>query len=180
MARRRAHTRITPEELAVISDCPLPPGGDALTYLMASGHDAARLWQAHGAAVLEKWIEKSPGTRPTMWWRFSAPRWEPTGRHVGWYYVAELPEPRKRLGGTGTPACETMAYVPSWPTGLPEEWADDFDELDPPVYESQASYLKRHGLLEKGELKRLNPEDFEPETAVDLLHADDEDDETRQ
>jgi hypothetical protein len=67
-----------------------------------------------------------------------------------------------------------MAYVPSWPTGVPEEWSDDFDELDPPIYESQASYLKRHGLLEKGELKRLNPEDFEPETAVDLLHADDE------
>jgi hypothetical protein len=73
-----------------------------------------------------------------------------------------------------------MAYMPSWPTGVPEEWSADFDELDPPIYESQASYLKRHGLLEKGELKRLNPEDFEPETAVDLLHADDEDDETRQ
>ena len=52
MARRRAHTRITAEELAVISDCPLPPGGDALAYLMATGDDAARLWQAHGAAVL--------------------------------------------------------------------------------------------------------------------------------
>ena len=38
------------------------------------------------------------------------------------------------------------------------------------MYESQASYLKRHKLLAPGELKRLTKKDFEAEAAVDLLH----------
>ena len=37
------------------------------------------------------------------------------------------------------------------------------DPNDPPKFESQAAYLKRHGLLEPGEERRLNPADFEPE-----------------
>jgi hypothetical protein len=38
------------------------------------------------------------------------------------------------------------------------------DPEDPPRFESQASYLKRHGLLEPGEERRLKAKDFEPET----------------
>jgi hypothetical protein len=34
---------------------------------------------------------------------------------------------------------------------------------DPPRFESQASYLRRFGLLLPGEERRLGPSDFEPE-----------------
>ena len=44
--------------------------------------------------------------------------------------------------------------------GIPTVWVD-VDEDDPCVFESQASYLKRHGLFLTGEEKRR---DFEPET----------------
>ena len=37
------------------------------------------------------------------------------------------------------------------------------DPTDPPRYEAQAAYLKRHKLLLPGEERRLAPADFEPE-----------------
>lgn len=37
---------------------------------------------------------------------------------------------------------------------------------DPPVFESSAVYLKRHGLFLPGEERRLTPADFEPETVT--------------
>ena len=44
---------------------------------------------------------------------------------------------------------------------------------DPPVYESEASYLERRGLLLPGDQARLSRADFEPEVlqvaAVDTL-----------
>ena len=39
-----------------------------------------------------------------------------------------------------------------------------FDAADPPQFESEASYLKRHQLLTAGELKRLRPTAYEPVT----------------
>ena len=36
----------------------------------------------------------------------------------------------------------------------------------PPRYEAQAAYLKRNGLLLRGEEARLGPADFEPEEVV--------------
>jgi hypothetical protein len=43
------------------------------------------------------------------------------------------------------------------------------DPDNPPIYESQASYLERHGLFLPGERRRLKPADFEPERVC--LHA---------
>jgi hypothetical protein len=37
------------------------------------------------------------------------------------------------------------------------------DPSDPPKFESQASYLKRHNLFEPGEERRLKAKDFEPQ-----------------
>jgi hypothetical protein len=37
------------------------------------------------------------------------------------------------------------------------------DPNDPPRYESQAEYLKRHNLFELGESRRLQAKSFEPE-----------------
>jgi hypothetical protein len=39
---------------------------------------------------------------------------------------------------------------------------EPFDSGDPPRYESEAAYLKRHGLLLAGEARRLQPRDYEP------------------
>ena len=38
-----------------------------------------------------------------------------------------------------------------------------FDPADPPVFESQATFLKRHELLLPGEAKRLRRADYAPE-----------------
>lgn len=40
--------------------------------------------------------------------------------------------------------------------------AQHFDPNDPPRYESQAAYLKRHGLLMPGEARRIKPSQFLP------------------
>ena len=40
------------------------------------------------------------------------------------------------------------------------------DPDDPPVFESQAAYLERHGLLLPGERRRLRKADFEPEAVL--------------
>jgi hypothetical protein len=74
----------------------------------------------------------------------------PIGTIPGCYYDGKLPQPRKRTGGTGTPAHEVQAVVPSFEYGLPAVWVG-LDEDDPPVFESEATYLKRHGLLLAGE-----------------------------
>ena len=84
-------------------------------------------------------------TRPALWWRFDAPRL-PLGTFQGWFIDGKLPQPRKRTGGTGTPVAAPSA---PFAYGVPTAWVD-FDEDDPPTYESQAAYLKRHGLLMAG------------------------------
>jgi hypothetical protein len=180
MARRKVHSLINDAHLALLRDEPCPPDANYLEYLLAQDHGtAARLWRLYGPKVLGEWIEKSPGTRPTMWWRFDAPRWTPPDHHTDFWYAKQklLPEPRQRLSGTGTPAWEVMAYMPRWDLGIPEDWAYtcDFDEDDPPTYESQAAYLKRHGLLAPGELKRLTKADFEPELVPCPFEDDDTD-----
>jgi hypothetical protein len=71
----------------------------------------------------------------------------------------KLPQPRKRTGGTGTPAYEVQSVGPAFAYGIPTVWVG-LDEDNPPVFESQAAYLKRHGLLLAGEKRRA---DFEPE-----------------
>ena len=65
-------------------------------------------------------------------------------------YVPRLLLRRQASGGTGTPAHEVQAVVPSFEYGLPAVWVG-LDEDDPPVFESEATYLKRHGLLLAGE-----------------------------
>ena len=109
---------------------------------------ATEFWELHREALLAEFAEEHPGRRPGFWWRI------------------ESPEPRVRVGGTGTPAHEVWDFEPSFNRGIPDRWAT-FDAQDAPVYESQASFLKRLGLLLPGELDRLHPGDFEPEVVAE-------------
>jgi hypothetical protein len=148
-------------------------------------------WEALREDLLAEFIRANPGRRPWGWWEFDAPRW---GRKFNAYYDGTLPEPRLRLGGTGTPAYEALAYVPSFTRGIPDSWVKAWDVEfyngrakdihgepigtkymeghfpykaidpdDPPIFESQASYLKRNGLLSPAEAKRIPAEAWEPE-----------------
>jgi hypothetical protein len=47
-----------------------------------------------------------------------------------------------------------QAVVPAFAYGIPTVWVG-LDENKPPIFESQAAYLKRHGLLLAGEEQRV-------------------------
>lgn len=180
--RSRRGTRepeMPPELVAALFDEPMPADADPLLALdlkyptvqpdaiVWESMTLAEVWAEYGDEVVADWIAERPGTRPSLWWLFSAPRLP----------VGTLPQPRKRLGGTGTPAHEVLAYVPSFPFGVPAQWitptdmetwpslagnAEPVSADDPPLFESQASYLDRLGLLLAGERKRLGADDFAP------------------
>ncbi len=74
-------------------------------------------------------------------------------------------EPRQRIGWTGTPKSEEMNVVPRFVFGVPADWIESWesdrfggqvtDPVAPPLFESQATYLRRHGLLGKKEERML-------------------------
>lgn len=124
--RTRARVRpLAPAALAMLRDEPAGPLADPLEIVTSD--DLRRLWNEHGEAIIAEWAIEHPGMRPSAWWRWSAPRWTPDARHAGRSYVADLPEPRRRLDGTGTPAHEVLAHVPSWPLGIPDQWVTRWD-----------------------------------------------------
>ena len=156
---------LSPVKAATLFDREIPAGGRyALALSAEPGVDPVKeLWDEHRDAVLEAWIRERLGTRPSLWWRVDAPRWNAPKEYRCWYYVPMLPEPRLRLGGVGRTAWERYpAYVPSWAFGIPDIWYE-VDEDDPPSFESQAAYLRRHGLLFPGEEGLLTAAAFEPE-----------------
>lgn len=67
-------------------------------------------------------------------------------------------EPRRLQAGGVAPRHEVMAYAPVYDYGIPV-WCGDPDE--PPEFETQAAYLRRHGLLPPAE-RRARP--VEPRT----------------
>ena len=172
---------------------------DCDLYNAESGYSTFDLWSKYKDEIINKWIKKKPGTRPHLWWQFDAPKisektftwfkYHGSGQHL----IGKQYEPRKRLGGVGTPAHEVLC-VGSFDLGIPTMWVSqwntdyyngravdihgkvidsgfkegDFigvpiDPNDLPFFESQASYLKRHTLHLPGERKHLTKKDFEPE-----------------
>lgn len=125
------------------------------------------LWREHGEAVLSEWVVETPGTRPSTWWRVDAP------------------DPRQRVGGIGTPLHECTAYVMELVCGVPLRWLTPalakrgflrpiveypaIDPANPPVFESQATYLDRYNLLLPGERRRLRDADFRPEPITEIV-----------
>ena len=138
---------------------PLPKTFEALVLEYDINKTNEQLWESNREFVLAEHIKTAPGTRPPLWYCYDAPR-SPIGTYPGAHYDGELPESRERLSGTGTPAYECRNVKPSFSFGIADMWID-IEEDDPPVFESQAAFLKRHGLLFSGEEKRS---DFQPET----------------
>jgi hypothetical protein len=153
------------------------------------------LWRTYGSNVVQRWVVEKPGTRPTLWWVYAAPR--VTRGTFKTFGGDALPEPRRRLGGIGTPVHECLAYVPEFRLGVPCRWISHrevdlytgkttdvrgrpimqeargksfrgmpIDPDNPPLYEAQAAYLERHELLLPGERERLTGVDFEPEAVA--------------
>lgn len=94
----------------------------------------------------------------------------------------DAPEPRRRLGGTGTPCHECLAYVVHYAYGVPTSWikrgvdtdlgVPAIDPANPPIYESEGAYLERLSLLLPGERRQLLPVDFEPQSVIEILGLD--------
>jgi hypothetical protein len=114
-----------------------------------------RLWAEYGGQITQNWAKKYPGTRPSFWWKHSAPRLpvEEHGDYVDCYFANRLIKPRLKISGSGTPSIACFNNNMYLDYGIPE-YVDDVDENDPPVWESQLDYLKRHGLLLPGEVRR--------------------------
>ena len=137
-----------------------------------------RVWRACESAIMVPWIRQHPGTRPHGWWLFNAP--EPcrlrldgvgTPAHevlcIKQVYLLGLPTvwltPFLAAYYKGT-ACDIHGQPVPCTVADPQFPGVAPDPADPPRYESQASFLDRHGLLTAAERKRLSAADFEPET----------------
>jgi len=135
-------------------------GADWLYHTALDPDPVKAEWLISRKKVLRSWINSHPGTRPYAWWCFDAP------------------DVRQRVGGTGTPKHEVLQYAAACVFGIPRYWvtpqdvgilggragfrAKPLDKNDPPLFESQAAYLERHGLLSDRETAAL------PEDAWDL------------
>ncbi|MEP7307325.1 MAG: hypothetical protein ABJA98_17590 [Acidobacteriota bacterium] len=95
--------------------------------LAGSRQTAARrgIWDQSKDDILADWINQHPGTRPAAWWDFDAPLAVERSLRL-----RDLPtdhrEPRRRVGGRGTLACEVLAIAPAFAFGLSRDFIDAF------------------------------------------------------
>jgi hypothetical protein len=151
-----------------------------------------QLWDAARDMILEAWIRERPGSRPWGWWEHDSPRRD-TGTGA-WFEPLPIPRERLGGIGTpahqvlryvprfsfGIPTQwlderQVKLYsgnaVDIFGKPIMEQFRDGkfkgvaFSDDDPPVYESQASFLKRHNLLTTEEIRVLKNRKkmFEPE-----------------
>jgi hypothetical protein len=105
---------------------------------------AEEAWEELRDELLPRFVLEHPGTRPWAWWRFDAP--EPTRQLFGGYdaFLKSIPP-------------LLIDEILDWGTG----WyvSVGINEMaDPPVVETQAGFLERHGLLTEPELDALGPD----------------------
>lgn len=141
-----------------------------LSNRIAGNNETARaLWIKYRDEVMHYWISRHPGTRPSLWWSFDAPRMA-RGTFPGCFYDGTLPERRQQIGGAGMAAFEKLALVPALELGLPTSWIG-FSEDNPPRFESQAAFLRRLGLLTDAERRKLKSSAFKPQIITDFEHG---------
>jgi hypothetical protein len=165
--RRKAIARhpseLLPIEWAYLRDDPEPSDAEfGAWWSLCRDDDAfrpgrpsvAQMWRELGAQIVQEHVKEWPGSRPKCWWKHNAP------------------EPRRRVGGVGEPGRKDLSYGRpyswSWPTVWPAGAVIiggplEADPKNPPKFESEATYLRRLGLLLPGEAERLTPADFEAE-----------------
>jgi hypothetical protein len=99
---------------------------NAFWFECSKSEDELRdIWKQNSERIVAEHVAEFPGTRPYRWWQFEAPR-SPKGTYLNRFYDGELPEPRKRLGGIGTPHHEVLGYKPSFAFGIPIGWVDQW------------------------------------------------------
>jgi hypothetical protein len=147
------------------------------------------LWEAHRTELLDAWVDEHPGTRPAVWWRWDAPRCAcveqraslgpDLRRRLGG--IGDVFPPRVTSAGEsdwGIPRQwvtqdQIDLYNGRTDRGPRCVWTKDWveghfpyaapDPSDPPLFEAQATYLQRNGLLMPGEAERLTAVDFAAE-----------------
>ena len=150
---RKSKPKNLPDNIRLLLETGSGPTGNAETFLMeGSDQRMQAVWEQFKNEIMAAWIREHPGSRPWAWWEIDAP------------------EPRRRVGGTGTPDFEVLAYTPHYERGVPTGWItqDDVDiygpnfkgipvdPYNPPQFESEAAFLKRHNLLSITEIKHLD------------------------
>ena len=114
------------------------------------GDQVQDVWKKERAGIFKHCKLNTPGQRPWAWWEFDAP------------------EPRLKISGGGLPSHEKYPSVlPCFFMGV-SRYFNDIDENDPPIYESEAAYLKRHNLLSKSEELLLSDADFKPVSILEI------------
>jgi len=79
VARKRRRTGVEPWELAFARDqhAELDSLGANPFQVLGLVHGNAKgrreIWERARDAVLPRWLEERPGTRPSLWWQFDAP-----------------------------------------------------------------------------------------------------------
>jgi hypothetical protein len=116
----------------------------------ATGYTSESIWELYADEITATWIKEKPGTRPKCWWRYSAPRKAEQGHRK---HMFPLIETRRVLLGPAT----TEDRVPAGDFGIPRIHCESNRTAG--QIESQAAYLKRHGLLTPDETRRLKSYD---------------------
>jgi hypothetical protein len=166
--------------------------------LRGNRRNEKKMWEKYKNFILADWLQNRPGTRPWAWWRFDAPRWQKSFNGAYFEGTLPEPRQRvggvggpqfEHLGvkprfSFGVPVDWLDQFMADYYNGrardkhgemIPCKYKEgDFSgvalDLDnPPLYESEASYLKRHGLLTKSEEKRLSDKDFEPGSCLKYI-----------
>ena len=149
----RAYLELGLGALQAFAKAARPAGYESAVYFSHSS-DRAAVWQEYGQEITAVWAAEHAGTRPWGWWQFVATA--PRACLEGAEYVYRGPKPgdgawiwKQEFGLPGRPQLRRPGAPPARM-----------------VFESQASYLQRLGLLLPGEAERLTPEDFEPEVVA--------------
>ena len=99
----KAKEQLTDAQWRYLTDQPMPANFETFALKIDFHGNTEQLWNQNRDVILAEHVKENPGTRPALWWRYTAPRL-PVGTFPGCYRDGQLPEPRKRTGGTGTPA----------------------------------------------------------------------------
>ncbi|GMR20201.1 MAG: hypothetical protein BMS9Abin36_0796 [Gammaproteobacteria bacterium] len=196
--RHRRGLPTDPAVYAFMAEQPIPEGINKyllidFEYPTVRQEKCQAEWDKCKELILEEWTK--PGTRPQYWWIFDAPkanlktytgkvltaaRKRLGGIGTPVYEVLNI-TPSFRYG---VPTCWVDEFQEEYYNGRARDVNDDLIETnykegdfsgvaidpdDPPVFESQAAYLKRHKLLSVEEKKDLTKSDYEPEIIKEKL-----------